>query len=302
MPVNMIYQNEFRIDFIGIGASKSGTTWIAEVLRKHPGIYFPTKRKEVNYFSKYLAQDYHTKNLDYEKPYSWYHNFFKDAKPGQLVGEITPSYLSMDNSSTDIHNYNPGIKIFAVLRNPVERSYSEYLFSRQNGVNSYKDFKEAIDSNPAKFIKSSMYYENMARYYQFFQAENIKIFFYEDLKKDNKAFLKELYNFLQVDEFYYEGFDTTVNRGQQAKSQKLNNFIGKTKMFIHSKNLHFLIPAMEKTGILKIIKSVKRKNLTSRISKETIKPELKNELINYFIKDIEHLETLTGKNLSHWKI
>ena len=44
----MIVNNELRIDFIGIGTGKSGTTWLAEILRQHPDIYYPAKRKEKN--------------------------------------------------------------------------------------------------------------------------------------------------------------------------------------------------------------------------------------------------------------
>lgn len=297
----MIYNNAFRIDFIGIGTSKSGTTWISEIFRKHPGIYYPTERKEVNYFNKFLAQDYTTLNNDHTKPYEWYHEFFKDAKPGQITGEITPSYQSMINAAKDIYQYNPGVKLFTVLRNPVERSFSEYLFSRQNGIGNYKDFKTAISANPAKFLHTSLYHQNLEPYYKLFPAAHIKVLFYEDMKADNKTFLQELYRFLEVDDFFPGDFDKVVNVGLQAKNQQLNNFIGKSKMLIHKKGLHFLLPVLKATGLLKVIKKVKDNNLTERTEKEQMPQELRQHLLTYFMKDIEALEKLTGRNLEGWK-
>lgn len=297
----MVYNNEFRIDFIGLGTSKSGTTWIAELLRKHPDIYYPSQRKEVNYFNKFLSQDYCTPNKDYTKSYNWYHNFFKDAIPGQITGEITPSYLSMINTAKDINAYNPGIKLFTVLRNPVERSFSEYLFSRQNGINNYKDFKVAISSNPAKFLDTSLYYKSLQYYYNLFPPENIKVLFYQDMKTDSKKFLQELYKFLNVNDFFPTDFDKVVNVGQQAKNQHLSNLIGKSKMLIHKKGFHFLLPVLKATGMFKMVTKVKENNLTQRSEKEIIPEDIRKEALSYFIKDIEALEKLTGRDLQQWK-
>ena len=296
----MIINNEFRIDFIGIGTGKSGTTWLSEILKQHPDIYYPEKRKEINYFNALLPQDYKTQNPDYLKSLEWYHGFFADRKEAQLCGEITPSYLSMKNAAKDIYNYNPQIKILTILRNPAERSFSEFLFSMQNGVCPYKNFEEAIEKNPAKYIDTSAYYKNLRPFFDVFPAENIGIFFFDDIKKDAKKFLSEVYNFLSVTNFYPENYNAMINVGMQAKNQYLNNFIGKAKMFIHSKNLNFLIPALEKTKLINLVKKVKEKNLAERTTKEMIANETRQKLNTYFKKDIEGLQLLTGRNLETW--
>jgi hypothetical protein len=226
----MEYKNEFRIDFIGIGTGKSGTTWLAEILRKHPGIYYPLERKELNYFNKFLPQDYKTRNSDYIKNINWYHNFFRDKKPYQIAGEITPSYMSMENAAADIFNYNPNIKIFTILREPVGRSFSEYLYSKQNGLSSsYENFEIAVENNPLKFLNTSMYFKNLQPFFRLFPKENIGIFFYEDLKSDPKEFLKNIYSFLGVNFFFPNEYNASVNTGKVAKNQQLSNVIGKNK-------------------------------------------------------------------------
>jgi hypothetical protein len=298
----MIYQNEYRIDFIGIGTGKSGTTWLSEVLSKNPDVYISPERKEINYFNKYLAQDYKTPNWEYKKSYDWYHAFFKNAAPNQKAGDITPCYMSMENCAEDIYKYNREIKLFTILRHPVERSFSEFLFSKQNGINIYKDFETAIEKNPSKFINTSMYYQNLLRFYDRFPKENIKLLFYEDLKKDKKNFLKSVYDFLEVQEFYFEGFDKIVNAGQSARIQGLNNFIGKSKMLLHSKNLQFILPIIQKLRIVKGVQKIKELNLTSRKDSDRLSDDTRKKLLSIFSKDVETLEKISGKDLSAWKV
>lgn len=291
-----------KIDFIGIGASKSATSWVSEIMRLHPDIYYPMEEKELNYFNKIMPQDFKTSNHNYDKPLDWYHNYFRDAKEGQITGEITPVYLPLENCAKDIYNYNPNTKIFAILRQPIERSFSQFQFSKQNGIGGYKNYEEAIEKNSVKFLETSLYYKNLKRYFDVFPKENIKVLFFEDVKKDNKAFLKELYDFLGVQEFYPELTNKKVNVGLQPKSQGLVNFIGKSKMFIHSNGLQFLLPLLQKTGLLGLVKSMKKKNMTERqVEKEVLSDETKQKLKQYFLKDIESLEQLLGKDLSHWK-
>lgn len=296
----MTVNNEFRIDFIGIGTGKSGTTWLAEMLRLHPGIYYPSKRKEINFFNALLPQDYKTSNPEYLKSKEWYHGFFEDRKNGQLCGEITPSYLSMPNAAKDIFEYNPHVKLFALLRNPAERCFSEYLFSLQNGVCPYRSFEEAIDKNPVKYLETSLYFEKLQPFLKLFPKENVGIFFFDDMKNDAKKFLSSVYHFIGVKDFFPGDAVTPVNVGMQAKNQKLNNFIGKTKMFIHSNKLSFLVPVMEKTGLMRAVKKVKEKNLEQRTAKQIISVETRKKLNEYFNTDIENLQQLTGRNLEKW--
>lgn len=291
-----------KIDFIGIGAAKCATSWVSDILRKHPNVYYPLDEKELCYFNKYIPQDFSTANHLYLKPTSWYHDYFKDAADVQIKGEITPAYLSMENCANDIKSYNPKIKLFAIIRHPVERSFSQYLFSRQNGVGNYKSYREAIEKMPEKFLHTSLYFKNLKRYFDIFPSNQIKVLFYEDIKKDSKSFLKSLYNFLEVPEFFPEDIDKVVNKGKHPKSQALMDIIGKSKLFIYQNGMEKIIPVLRKTGIINGVKYIKAKNLISRgDNNEIIDPDLRKELCHYFEEDIQSLESSLKVNLSHWR-
>ena len=109
-------------DFLIIGAQKSGTTWLADQLSFHPGIFMVPD--EIHYFDK--AQNF-CRGLQ------WYSHHFENAGPTQLAGEKTPDYLWANGDGTeghlaDVHQklYQtlPAARLIVVLRNPVERALS----------------------------------------------------------------------------------------------------------------------------------------------------------------------------------
>lgn len=68
-----------RPNFLGIGAQRTATTWLSEVLRSHPEIYM-THTKEVHYFSKH-----------YERGEGWYISHFRRSNKLQSV--VNPQLL-----------------------------------------------------------------------------------------------------------------------------------------------------------------------------------------------------------------
>lgn len=297
-----VTSKDFRIGFMGVGAGKSATSWVAEILRMHPDIYYPMEEKELNYFNRIMPQDFKTKNYNNKKPLNWYHHYFRDAQEGQLTGEISPSYLAFEDCAKDIYKYNPNLKIFAIIRQPIERSFSQYKYSKQNGMGGFGTYEDAIDSKPYKFLHTSLYYENLKRYFDVFPKENVKVMFFDDVKKDSKAFLKELYDFLEVKEHYPELTDEKVNVGMQPKSQRFINIIARTKMFIHGNGMQFILPLLEKTGIADFVRFMKKKNMTKRQEQtEVLTDATKQRLNQYFLNDIESLEKMLDVDLTHWK-
>lgn len=297
----MFLNNEFRIDFVGIGASKSGTTWVSKILKSHDRIYMPTIQKELYFFNELLPQDYYTKNYNFNNSINWYHDFFKERLNNQIVGEITPCYLSIDNTAQHIYEYNPKIKIFVILRDPVKRSFSEYLFSKQNGICSYKNFNEAIKDNPSKFLNSSLYYKNLLPYFNLFPKENIKVFIYEDIISDNISFVEDLYRFLGVDTYIPNFINDKVNVSKVVKYGFINNFIGKSKMFIHKNGFQFVLPLLKNIGFISLIKKVKLINVSNSASKEVLSFDDEIKFYRFFENDIKALENFLNVNLNKWK-
>ena len=103
-------------NFVGVGARKAGTTWLAECLREHPEIFMSTP-KELSYFGK----RYRTSRSE-----EWYLSHFQHAGDYRAVGEYSPSYIRDPDAAKRILEDLGEVKIICALRNPVERFLSDY--------------------------------------------------------------------------------------------------------------------------------------------------------------------------------
>src|SRR5688500_15058077 len=102
-------------DFLGIGAMKSGTTWLYHNLKLHPDIYMPSP-KELHYFDK----NFHLSLRRYAKN-------FRHAS-GKVRGEITPRYGVLPPSRIAyIRHVMPDVRLVFMMRNPVDRAWSHML-------------------------------------------------------------------------------------------------------------------------------------------------------------------------------
>ena len=110
--------------FIGIGAMRTGTSFVYMCLQQHPDIHMSTP-KECNYFDK-----------EPEYPLEQYNAKFVTTK--KFAGEISPTYLYIDGTAERIKEALGDVKIFVILRNPIDRAWSHYYFMKSiaAGVNS----------------------------------------------------------------------------------------------------------------------------------------------------------------------
>mmetsp|Transcript_22802 Transcript_22802/g.31278 ORF Transcript_22802/g.31278 Transcript_22802/m.31278 type:complete len:208 (+) Transcript_22802:22-645(+) len=109
--------------FVIGGTQKSGSTVLAALLSTHNSISI-SQKKEVHFFDK---------NSNYERGLKNYLKSFAPIKIGIhspdfhiLNGEATPSYIASRNSCQRIKEDLPYVRLIVLLRDPVNRAYSEY--------------------------------------------------------------------------------------------------------------------------------------------------------------------------------
>src|SRR5438132_1074466 len=125
-----------KLDFLVLGAQKSGTTALNYYLRRHPRIALPVK-KELHFFDN--DELFAGGNVSYEPLYE----MFRPARPGSIAGENTPIYLYWRPALPRIRDYNPAMKFIVILRNPIERAFSQWNMQRTRGIEPF-DFKAAV--------------------------------------------------------------------------------------------------------------------------------------------------------------
>jgi hypothetical protein len=124
-------------DFLCLGTQRGGTTTLQRLLEGHPQVYLPPC-KEVHYFS-----------LQAHQSPSWYADHYRDARRDQLCGDITPYYLFHPEVPRRIRTFLPRVKLIVLLRDPVERSLSQYFHSIQLGLDDLP-LEEALAAEPAR--------------------------------------------------------------------------------------------------------------------------------------------------------
>jgi len=291
---------EFRINFIGIGVAKSATTWVADCLRKHPDIYLPPK-KELNYFNKFIYKKQSIENLNHSRPIEWYHQYFNNARKDLIKGEYSPTYMKNESSAFKIYQYNPDIKILTILRHPVERAYSSFLFRRQMGEITVNQFEKAITQIPS-ILHESLYHKQLKNYYSLFNKKNIKVLLYDDIQSDKRLFIEEIFSFLEVKPWFDNSFLSRSNPTKFPRFETVNQLISKAHSILQQKKLRWLRTFIRMAGVAGIAEIVRdRVNVKPMGKKVAVSGKTKAEMAEYFKEDIQQLEQLIERDLTIWK-
>lgn len=266
-------------DFLIIGARKSGTTWLYEVLKSHSEISMANDRKEVHFFDRY-----------YDKGVNWYSNKFPNNFNG-LIGEATPNYLSYSKCAFRINETLGEVKLICILRNPINRFYSAYKYLVQE-KNYKKNFKQATEEYP-EILTRGLYYNQIKNYLNYFDKKDMKFLIFEEAIFNKDETLKEICDFLGVQENL-----KIKNTNKKSNASKIPRFsflyaIGKQIVRkLYDYDIVFLVNLMKKLGLKKIFFSSNNKNEFPKMDDET-----KEKLKEYYYNDVEKTEKLLGKDL-----
>lgn len=172
-------------NFLYIGTSKAGSTWIFKVLSWHPQIYM-YGGKNLGFFS-----------TRYDQGWDWYIGNFDAGPEHKVIGEVSHSYLVSEHAAERIHQHLPETKLMVCLREPVERTFSDYLDGIKNGkLNG--SFEEELERTPA-LIHRSRYATHLARYLEKFDRDQLHICSFDELKTAPDEFAESIFRFLEVD-------------------------------------------------------------------------------------------------------
>ena len=228
-------------DFVIIGAQKSGTTSLYHLLTDHSHVE-PAAFKEVHFF-----------DLLYEEGVEWYRQCFlpprqKDGRK-TITGEGTPGYLFRPFVPERMARVIPQARLIALLRNPVDRAYSEYQHRVRTGQET-RSFEGAIEAEEMgllenehtgsldhvrtehlagntyldQYLSRGLYVDHLERWSRFFDEEQMLVLKSEDFFERPRETLKLVLSFLDLPDWepeawklrkkgvYEQGMDTTTRR------------------------------------------------------------------------------------------
>jgi hypothetical protein len=207
-------KNHVLPNFIIIGAMKSGTTSLYNYICDHPCI-LPAAYDEIGFFDS-----------NFHLGFNWYRSMFPRKKQMEelekkkgisITGEDTPFYFWNEEAANRIKKYLPKVKLIVILRNPVDRAFSEFNNIKRDkklDVDFETYFKEEIHelensprdiskfSERASIISRGIYVTQLEMWYEIFSKEQILILDTNDLMNKPDLIEKSVCKFLNLPEFY----------------------------------------------------------------------------------------------------
>ena len=252
-------------DFIILGVEKGGTSSLYRYLIQHPSIS-PTITKEINYFNKY-----------YDRGSNWYrvcfpfkfHKYFAQTlqKKNFLTGEASIRYFDHPHAPERIKQLIPNVKFIILLRNPIDRAYSQHSMIVRGRLEeltfeqAIKDEKERTSEEYEKMLKDKNYYSDNYFHYAYLNRG----IYVDKLKRWMDVFPKEQFLIMQTKDFFDDP----------------SKIYHKTLDFLNLPQFHLK----------------KYDNIVGKINlNKPMDSKLRNQLIEYFKPHNEPLYQFLGKN------
>ena len=284
-----------RPSFFLVGAPKCGTTSLHGYLGQHPGLFL-CEPKEPHFFGEVRLPIMPL--LDQGE----YLSLFDGATPPVVAGEASTGYLYSKSAAAQIQAFEPEARIIILLRNPVDRAYSHY-WHNVLALQEDLEFEAALEAEPSRiaagdpyrshYVSCGLYTSQVRRYLDRFGEEGTRVLLFEDLKNDPAGLCRELFEFLGVDATLRVDVGRVLNRGAAQRSRRAAHWIRDTSPL--KAPLKKVLPS----GLRRRIKAwLEARN---RVPSPPMAPATRARLIERFAPEIEHLEGLLRRDLTHWR-
>lgn len=294
-------------NFLVIGAAKAGTTALWHYLRQHPELYM-SRHKEPRFFALYgrpvnFRGPGDMTRFNFVTELETYQQLFAGVQDEKAIGEVSPWYMYVDSAAPAIRKLLPDVKLVAILRDPVERAFSNYLHAVNEGLEPLPTFREAMDAEKARirdnwsprfhYKSKGFYYRQLQHYLEYFDRSQLRIYRYEQLAADPGALFADLFEFLGVDPAFQVDTGKRHNESRAARSRTVKHVLEHRNIIRQGAKL--LVPKSLRAGIRNRISAL------NTGSKPQLSRRDRKDFIEIYRDDITKLEAFLGCDLSGWK-
>jgi hypothetical protein len=309
-------------NFFIVGAPKAGSTSLYHYLDQHPDVFMspvkepcyfaselrlenfseeeqPRVRREMRALDEYLRGSLTEKRFgglvsDWES----YCRLFRNVTAERAIGEASVCYLWSETAAANIRERIPDARILMVLRNPVERAFSQYLHALSVGL-VCRGFREQVEANlhssskkfgsSYPFLEFGLYYEQVKRYLEMFPSDRVRIYLYDEYQRDAGRVVTDIFAFIGVD----SSFAPAMN--ERHLEFRIPKYVRATQL-------------LKRTGVWFGVRDLSPEPVRRLLRKAALRPpralrmtpEDRAFLIDYYRDDIHQLSTLLKRDLSVW--
>ena len=205
-------------DFLVIGAKRCGTTSLYQHLPEHPCIS-KSPHDNMGFF-----------NDNFHLGVNWYKSFFPTtftrkkikSKFGDFLAfDVTTKYMEEESTANNVYQTKPNMKIIIILRNPVDRAYSQYHLSvrqtaerrsfedvveeNMNRLNKesheHYEIKPKFSAKEDNYLKKGLYALQLRYWLKIFPRENILTVSTEEFESNQQIIYNKIFEFLNISKF-----------------------------------------------------------------------------------------------------
>lgn len=242
-----------KTNFLIAGASRSGTATLSRCIMQHPQASLPTEMRTGFFLNDELFERGNPNPSNY-------HQHFESSTDAKCIGECEPMTLYWQEGIPRVYRYNPDMKMIVVLRNPIERAYSDWQQAVNRGA-EHMDFVSAINLEPHRirelgqkgqcknfsYLDKGFYSRQLKHLYQYFDPHQVLCLRAENIADNPEVAVYQVFEFLDLP---YIEVDTAA--------QQVGNYT------------------------------------------QSMPAEVYNELIEIYRRDVYRVEELLGWNCSDW--
>lgn len=293
-------------NFLVVGAGRSGTTSLHDYLRQHPQVYLPAVKAPSYFYCHRPAACERAAANPIAREYfvcetAAYEALFDDVRDETAVGEVSPAYLASMWAIEQIAERLPRARIVMILRNPVERFHARYVARVRDGLErapsinalieqelqQQRDHEDAVGT----YLDAGFCSHFVAAYLARFSSEQVHIGFFDDLQADAAQFMRQLYEFLQVD----PEFSPDLTRRLNASGGYIRNPVLRRVWAGTAGTRAALRPFLPR-----VLRDRAFRWITGDLVAQRLNAAARQDLLRIYAAEIDDLQALTGRDLSHW--
>jgi hypothetical protein len=267
--------------FVCVGPGRTGTTWLHAALTGSAGL--PRHVKETRFWGQY-----------YHKGLEWYADHFRHCDPTRPIGEACP-YFATDQARERIARHLPNCKIIITLRDPVERSYSQYRMLRRMGL-ARGSFEQEL--NHPRIAETNRYTFHLQGWFDLFGSDNVQVLLFDELQSEPQNFLDRVCDFIELPRISLDtveiGASDVNSYKKMPRSRRLSRRVGRLMDWMHERRVYRALTLFERSGLEEFC-------LAGPRNFPPLSADTEMRLREQLIPELENVEKFTGFDLSPWK-
>lgn len=300
-------------DFFVIGTPKGGTTALHAALVGHPQL-LPSAVKEPKFFlcdGTGPHRSGHRGPGDAHSAREWvwresdYLGLFADVPGGTLAGESTPFYLYDPAAQRRIAQTAPHARLIAVLRDPVDRAYSNWTHLWSDGLEPVSEFNRALELEDARvrqgyapfwhYTRLGRYGEQLRHLYTLFPREQVLVLRYRELVEEPERTIAGVCDFLGVGR----------HPAARSKPDNVRPYVSpgqRTKMLGATIRAGAAAGAFAPPRVWRRVEAPLRSALhRGGGHRPTLTVDQRRDALSRFLDDIGLLEEVAGRSFDDWR-